>query len=116
MTIWQDFIESAQAVLQVPTMLVDVATTGASKLTGEPTSKIPKIPQSVINAASGQFATPEDVQSAIDAIPLPTISLPDFSIDSLFPQTSNLGKYALYGGVGLVALMLLMKPSPRRGY
>lgn len=113
MTVWQDFINSAQSVLQVPTMLVDVATTGASKLTSAP---IPKIPQSVINAASGQTATPQDVQSAIDAIPLPTISLPDFSIDSLFPQTSNLGKYALYGGVGLVALMLLMKPSPRRGY
>jgi len=112
MTGWTDLLQSWTTVLQLPTMLVTGAEGAASKVTGLAPVKVP---QTVVNAATGQTAPPEVVQSWLPQ--LPDVTLPDFSLSSLFPdQTANLTKYALYGGAGILALLVLTRPpsSSRR--
>lgn len=105
---WTDLLQSWSTVLQLPTMIVTGAEGAASKVTGlAPVT----IPQTVVNAATGQTAPPDVVASWLPS--LPDISLPDFSLSSIFPdESANLTKYALIGGAGIVALIILMKPAP----
>lgn len=107
----KDVVSTIQLPLQIPSILVRGAQGAASKVTGLPPVSVP---QTAINAVTGQTAAPEDVQTAINAIPLPSIDLPDFSLSNVLGNAeSKIGTYALIGGLGLVALLALAKPGRR---
>lgn len=111
MTTWGDIISSWQAVLEVPTILVTGAENVASKVTGKPPVIIP---QSVVNAATGQTATSADVKAGEDMAVHGLINtLPSFNIFSGLSwdpnNSSKFGGYMLIGSAAIMAGYLLTR-------